>query len=456
MNADGTAAAPARPESSESKGRGFLFDLNRCTGCHACELACATENSLEWGTSWRQVVSVNEDRLPGVPSYHLSLACNHCMDAPCREQCPALAIDRDPATGAVLIDDAKCLGCRYCSWVCPYAAPRFDEDAGVMRKCTWCRPRLAEGREPACVEQCPTGALGFGDLLGETAVPGFPDTPARPSIRFVPLRDAARVPETTWQPPPGLTAFTEARPARGVVISLRTEWPLCLFTLIVSGLAGWMLGALGRAAPPPVSVFLGAAVIAAGASTLHLGRKSRLWRAILGIRRSWLSREIASFGAFSAVSLLHLLLPGLSGGGPAAAFLGAVTLFCMDRVYDPVRPPGLRLHSADTLLTGALVGGLLSGAALVAIGAVLVKAVLYPGFRGRLPGAAAWAAPAVRLAALVVAAAVALSAPLGPGAWIVIAGGEILDRVRFYRELRVVSPHGQAAADLALALARRG
>ena len=62
---------------------GFLFDAGRCTGCSACELACSTENELTWGTSWRHLVHFNPASHPDLPSFHLSLACNHCHEAPC-------------------------------------------------------------------------------------------------------------------------------------------------------------------------------------------------------------------------------------------------------------------------------------------------------------------------------------------------------------------------------------
>ena len=83
---------------------GFLFDLNACTGCRACELACAIENDLPWDRSWRRVSTFNPQRASGAPVFHLSLACNHCSAAPCIEQCPALAIRRDADGGAVLIE----------------------------------------------------------------------------------------------------------------------------------------------------------------------------------------------------------------------------------------------------------------------------------------------------------------------------------------------------------------
>jgi len=128
----------------------FVHDLATCVGCHACVVACASENATAPGGFWRQVVTFNEDRHPALPVFHLSLACNHCLDAPCERHCPALAIVRDTRTDAALIDADRCFGCRYCSWVCPYDAPRFDAGSGVMGKCTLCNDRLRKGGTPAC------------------------------------------------------------------------------------------------------------------------------------------------------------------------------------------------------------------------------------------------------------------------------------------------------------------
>ena len=73
----------------------FVFDPNRCTGCQACELACSIENQLGPDRSWRSVLTFNERALPGVPLFHLSLACNHCEEPACMHSCPALAYERD-------------------------------------------------------------------------------------------------------------------------------------------------------------------------------------------------------------------------------------------------------------------------------------------------------------------------------------------------------------------------
>ena len=168
----------------------FVNDLETCVGCHACAVACANENQLAPGTSWRHIVTFNATRRAGLPTFHLSLACNHCRDAPCMTACPALAISRDARTGAVLINANHCIGCRYCSWVCPYDAPRFDHDAGVMRKCTLCNERLTDGLAPACVVGCPVGALQIGEPVADEPmrVAGFPSAAIGPSIRFVPMR----------------------------------------------------------------------------------------------------------------------------------------------------------------------------------------------------------------------------------------------------------------------------
>jgi anaerobic dimethyl sulfoxide reductase subunit B (iron-sulfur subunit) len=79
------------------------------------------------------------------------------------EVCPAAAISKRE-DGIVLIDQTKCIGCRYCQWACPYGAPQFREDLGVMTKCTFCEDLQAQGQNPACVDACVMRALDFGEL----------------------------------------------------------------------------------------------------------------------------------------------------------------------------------------------------------------------------------------------------------------------------------------------------
>ena len=130
----------------------FAFDQAKCTGCQACILACTIENDLAFDHSWRTVYTYNDRHYPGVPVSHLSLGCNHCAEPACLTSCPANAYSKDVQTGFVLFEKNKCLGCRYCTWACPFGAPRFDRKTGVVGKCTFCDARQEKGLSPACVE----------------------------------------------------------------------------------------------------------------------------------------------------------------------------------------------------------------------------------------------------------------------------------------------------------------
>ncbi len=139
---------------------GFTLDLTRCVGCGACVLACRIENRLPPAVSWRRVLQVNRSRVGGGPTFHFSVSCHHCENPPCVAVCPSRALDKRP-DGLVLLDADRCIGCRYCEMACPFGAPSFDSEAGVMTKCHLCHHRIDEGSSPACVTGCPTGALGF-------------------------------------------------------------------------------------------------------------------------------------------------------------------------------------------------------------------------------------------------------------------------------------------------------
>jgi Fe-S-cluster-containing dehydrogenase component len=445
-------------ESVPDEPRGFLFDPNRCTGCSACVLACSTENELDWGTSWRQVVPFNDTRKSGVPSFHLSLACNHCDEAPCVEQCPAVAIRRDASTGAVLIHEDHCIGCGYCGWVCPYDAPLFDEVRSVMTKCTLCNHRLVEGLAPACVESCPTDALGFGAQRGEQALPGFPDTPALPRIRFAALRRDAKPPESTWElPREVLSAYgaTRAGPDSRR-LSLRAEWPLWLFTTGAAGLVGWVLAGVVGGVRIPVDLFATLSLATMVVSTLHLGQKLRVWRAILNLRRSRLSREVVTYGAFVGFAVAWLAVsPESRLVGSVAAALGLVALFTMDRVYDPVRPSGEGVaHSADVLLTGPLFAAALLRSP-VAFGAMAVlKAFLFARRSRRKKERSLWE---VSLSVLRVGVGLALPLllwmlwpqPWGGAGLLMVAIAELGDRAAFYRGLEASTPRSVAEREAA-------
>ena len=148
----------------------FHFDSSACSGCKACQMACKDRHGLRTGLLWRRVYEVTGGSwlrrggawLSSVYAYSMSLACNHCEKPICVEICPTGALyKRDD--GIVLIDSGKCIGCKYCSWACPYGALQYDAEAGQMTKCTFCVEDLDAGLPPACVAACPLRALDFGD-----------------------------------------------------------------------------------------------------------------------------------------------------------------------------------------------------------------------------------------------------------------------------------------------------
>jgi Fe-S-cluster-containing dehydrogenase component len=436
--------------------KGFTFDANRCTGCEACRIGCSIENRLDPRIDWRRIHSFNPRHEPGVPSLHNSLACNHCLEPACMEHCPALAYSKHAVTGAVTIDAEKCIGCKYCSWACPYDAPRFNMESGLMEKCTFCSHRLAEGREPACVALCPTGALGFADHDPSQAIsriPGFTQTEIGPAIRFTALRS---------ERPPAMRESATASPVAfgshirvSSRIGLRTEWTLLCFTLVAAILVAWVAaGALTGLDPRP-EIVLPAGLAAMALSTLHLGRKFRAWRAVLNLRRSWLSREVVLFPGFLAWTVAASLSAEPSDTAlRLAAAMGLAALFAMDRVYGVTRTPGLAVHSAQVLLTGLLFTGLIAGIPFLAVSVAIVKMVLYVGRKARFVRQGLAPRPLtglLRLALLFPAwLAPTATEPTALRIWVLlaVATGEVIDRAEYYLELDPPSPEGQLARDL--------
>lgn len=193
-----------------AKQLGFYVNLANCTGCKACEIACKDKNNLPDGVRWRRVydygggdwVQDGDQFIPsGIFNYFVSTACMHCANPICMEVCPAGAISKRD-DGVVLINTDKCIGCRYCSWACPYGAPQFNEEAQHMTKCTFCEDLQAVGENPACVDACPYRALEFGDIEelkakhGElNAVQPMPDPSLTgPAIVYTPHKDTKTTP----------------------------------------------------------------------------------------------------------------------------------------------------------------------------------------------------------------------------------------------------------------------
>jgi len=430
----------------------FTFDPNRCTGCEACVVACWMENRERQSRPWRAVHTFNAFGHPDLPVFHLSLACHHCESPACLENCPAAAYTKDPVTGAVTLHTDRCMGCRYCTWACPHDAPKFNDQAGTIEKCTFCPERAAQGLEPACVARCPVEALGIEvrEPSAGSTFPGIPPSTTRPGIRIVPLRRDAP-PELGFAPPAAVLApfLDRALAVPEPKITLRAEWGLVVFTTVFAVLAA-CLGASVLGGPRlPAGAFLGAGLAALALAASHLGRPSRAWRAGLNLATSWLSREVILTSAFLGVGGLHLLgaLPGPAWGG-LAAMLGFATLFTIDRIYRVALKMGpWNLHSAHVLFNGLYLLGLLAGIwplALV-LGALKLGLFLHRKRHFTRQGRP------VRFVAFTLRVVLGFAVPALMVAWSpVMAGlcaalGDLLDRCEYYADLEIPTPVGHLA-----------
>jgi Fe-S-cluster-containing dehydrogenase component len=163
----------------------LVIDLYTCVGCHACAVNCK-----EWNTSGHSAPLTDLDPYGGKPdgvwfnrihSYEAGTgteartvnfprSCLHCETPACVTVCPTGASYKRAEDGIVLVNADACIGCKLCSWACPYGAREYDEDVGVMKKCTLCIDRIynqnlpEHERVPACVSTCPASARHFGDL----------------------------------------------------------------------------------------------------------------------------------------------------------------------------------------------------------------------------------------------------------------------------------------------------
>jgi len=201
--------APKEPVSKEGHRWGMVIDLDKCTACGSCIVACSSENNLILGSPqeaamnrvirWLKILPMDEGEYPSPKQRLVPLPCQQCDDPPCTKVCPVYATYRNPE-GIVGQVYARCIGCRYCVNACPYTCKEFNwrtpewpeemsaglnpdvsvRPRGVVEKCLFCHHRLQRAKEkaasdgnrpladadyqPACVEVCPAKAIVFGDL----------------------------------------------------------------------------------------------------------------------------------------------------------------------------------------------------------------------------------------------------------------------------------------------------
>ena len=320
------------PLTRPGKGEQYAFevDLDACSSCKACVSACHNLNGLDEDEAWRDVsivTGLDSDLQPVQQT--VTSACHHCADPACSDGCPTLAYEKDNDTGIVRHLDDQCIGCQYCQLKCPYDVPKFSPSRGIVRKCDMCHERLAEGEAPACVQACPSEAIRIRivpneeiNLAADTEkklLPGtVPSTYTRPSTRFLNSR-VERETETASTP----------QPEHG-------HFPLVWMLVLTQISVGILLAATTLTNPPGALTWLAAITGLLGivGSVLHLGRPRHAWKAFLGWRKSWLSREIIAFNLW----LPPLALSAL-GWLPAwpALLAGAVAVACSVMVYIDTR-----------------------------------------------------------------------------------------------------------------------
>lgn len=204
----------ARAKSAaDGKRLAMVIDLQRCTACGGCIIACITENNLQTGVAWSYKISKTVGVFPNVRYEYLPTLCNHCEKAPCVQSCPTGAMHK--GYGNITMHNPNiCIGCKTCKAACPYGVIFYNKekphkfwkdskalmdgitsspqevtekakgtvvpyynaarensasgtglrDKGVVEKCTLCDHRIKKGQLPYCVEACPADARIFGDL----------------------------------------------------------------------------------------------------------------------------------------------------------------------------------------------------------------------------------------------------------------------------------------------------
>ena len=149
--------------SAANKNYGFVINNKTCIGCHACSVACKSENDVPLGVYRTWVKYTEEGTYPESKRHFQVTRCNHCEKPPCVEICPVTAMyKRDD--GIVEFDQSACIGCKACMQACPYDAIYLDPNNGTTAKCHYCSHRTEIGLEPACVVVCPTHSIIAGDL----------------------------------------------------------------------------------------------------------------------------------------------------------------------------------------------------------------------------------------------------------------------------------------------------
>ena len=342
------------PKSGEQYA--FEVELDKCSGCKACVTACHSLNGLDDNESWRDVGMLSSADYGAPFQQSITTACHHCVDPACANGCPVLAYEKDPITGIVHHLDDQCIGCQYCVLKCPYDVPKYSVERGIVRKCDMCSSRLAAGEAPACVQSCPNEAIRITVVDQEEMSARFRQESAETFLPGAPAGDYT-VPTTLYRSAKTLPKNLLA----GNHHDLRPQpahFPLILMLLLTQASVGvffWnqilslcLPGAVS-ASSQRANLFAGllTGVLGIGASIAHLGKPLQAWRSFLGLKKSWLSREIVIFGLYlaSAGALVAAAFiqpsticgPFLNLAALCTVLLGLLGVFCSVMIYHDTR-----------------------------------------------------------------------------------------------------------------------
>ncbi len=313
----------------------FAVELDACTGCKACVVACHSMNGLDEDELWRSVGLLHSvaigagrslDTLEEPEQRSVTTACHHCVDPACLNGCPVNAYEKDVITGAVIHLDDQCIGCSYCTMTCPYEVPVFNERLGIVRKCDMCHGRLMAGESPACVQGCPNTAITIQIVDRNQQVTGNLVAGAAPSSLTSPTTayNTKLAPESLQQ-----VDEVQAKPAT-------SHTPLVTMLVLTQIAVGFSFAELLLVSRIISALAMSFAVLGIVASTAHLGRPLQAWRVVLGLGHSWLSREAVALGGYVGVAAINLLVSS-TVTALAATVMGMFAVFTSIKVYAVTR-----------------------------------------------------------------------------------------------------------------------
>ncbi|MEQ1827939.1 MAG: DmsC/YnfH family molybdoenzyme membrane anchor subunit [Pirellula sp.] len=356
------ALMPAR-EPKPGEQYAFEVNLDTCSGCKACVVACHALNGLSERETWRKVGTLTSQNTTGLPVLqHVTTACHHCVDPGCLNGCPVGAYEKDAITGTVRHLDDQCFGCKYCTMMCPYEVPQYSESLGIVRKCDMCSQRLSEGEPPACVQACPNQAIRITivnqqSIATESCESNTVITESRAGllnrnpVSLVATAPYSRItrPTTRYKTDRSDLLSAQMWPA----VSNQDEpheghWPLAMMlTLTQASVGMWCVMIFLSLAGVSSFAFRGAlssqmlGMLGVHVALLHLGRPWLAFRSWIGWRTSWLSREAIALGLYlgaSSASIASLTFLGnttyiATAMIALAGVAGVAGVICSSMVY---------------------------------------------------------------------------------------------------------------------------